>query len=91
MNIGTMGFAITALTAAFICDVSAQTNGDVKPSNNVGLKSQGKTNNNLGSVSQEQQLKLQNNMDQRSKVLETTSNVMKKKSDSNKGIIQNMK
>jgi len=86
-----MGFAITALTAAFICDVSAQTSGNVKPSNNVGLKSQGKTKDNPGSMSQEQQLKLQKNMDQHSKVLETTSNVMKKKSDSHKGVIQNMK
>jgi len=55
------------------------------------LKSQGKTKDNPGSMSQEQQLKLQKNMDQHSKVLETTSNGMKKKSDSHKGVIQNMK
>jgi hypothetical protein len=63
-------------TAAQLADLQKQTS--------TGMDS-------LGDLSQEQQLKMQMMMDQRSKLEETLSNIMKKMSDTSESIVQNLK
>ena len=83
MNIRTIALGVTALTAALICDVSAQTSRNVKPPNSDRLDS-------MQEMSQERQQRMQMYMDRHSKAQETTSNFMKKNLDT-KRMIQNMK
>lgn len=85
-------FTLLFSTLTSAADVDAPSNTAIKSlkrsSNNAHSKN---PNNSLSDLSEEDQLRLQMQMDRRSKAEETLSNTMKKQSDTENGIIKNMK
>lgn len=57
----------------------------------ISQKAVGSQTDNLSDMGQQQQLRLQQTMDQKEKADQTLSNIMKKKSDTDSSVIQNMK
>jgi hypothetical protein len=92
MNLHLTLIVAGVLAAASACDTNAQSNPPPKANaHRLQANTTGAKRNDSNDIGQTQQLRLQMQMDRRSKFLETESNIMKKNSNTRQGIIQNMK